>query len=234
MQTLSGLAGRVRYIRRSEGLLPLLRRASTFLLSRLFEYRVYYLSAAHVDDPDSLDEADYMPRIDGCTRRVVRSNEEADRLEAEGFEFRSCAINSRERLDKGAIACCLFIGRELAHIGWAALTPEARDALNEPPVMMDFSQHEAYRGGAWTHPKYRRMRLTLFGLQAGRRMLWDSGVTVVRSAVARRNVPQRTLMGRLTPSFYAEGRYLRVLCWKSWRERPLVTPPSESPAVGPP
>lgn len=36
-----------------------------------------------------LKESDYIPKIDNFTLKIVSSNEEADKLEAEGFEFRS-------------------------------------------------------------------------------------------------------------------------------------------------
>ena len=217
----SDMLARTRRVYRTDGLLSLCRQAGAYLLSRLFDYQTYYLSVARTDDVPDLDDGSFMPRADDFTLKVVRTNEEADELEARGFEFRSSSLDSRERLDKGAIASCLFLGRQLGHIGWAATTREAKDSLHEPPLEMEFSGTEGYRGATWTDPRCRRMRLGIYTMLEGRRLLRDSGVTLVRTAIAKKNVPTQRMMVKFSPIFYGEGRYLRILWWKQWREKPL-------------
>jgi hypothetical protein len=84
-----------------------------------------------------------MPKIDDFALKIVSTNEEADELEAQGLEFRSQVLNARKRLDKGAIAFCIFVGKELANVSWVAMTLEAKNSLGQPPFRVDFSNNEA-------------------------------------------------------------------------------------------
>ncbi len=221
MENAKALLRRARRIKQTEGPWSLLRLAAAYLLSHLFYYQTYYLSVARTDDPAEQNEADFMPRVDDFTVRIVSTNEQADELEAQGFEFRSCALNSRERLSKGAIASCVFVGRELGHVGWAAVTQEAMSTLHELPIRIDFSKNEGYRGATWTDPRYRRMRLGLHGMLVGRRLLRERGVEVVRTAMTKKNAATQSMMVKFKQTFYAEGRYVRLLWWESWKEKPL-------------
>jgi len=221
MESAKALPGRARRIRQTEGLWALLRLAAAYLLSRLFYYQTYYLSVARTDDPAEQNEADFMPRVDDFTVRIVSTNGEADELEAQGLQFRSCGSGAREWLEKGAIACCVFVGRELGNVVWAAVTQEAMSSLHELPIRIDFSKNEGYRGATWTDPRYRRMRLGLHGMLVGPRLLRERGVEVVRTGMTKKNAATRSMMVKFKQTFYAEGRYLRVLWWESWKEKPL-------------
>ncbi|MDY6918486.1 MAG: hypothetical protein SVP26_11230 [Chloroflexota bacterium] len=95
-------------------MLSLFRHAAVFLRSAVFAHEVYYLSKHNLTD-FVFNESTAAPQTTGVRFEMVSSNDEADELEAEGLEFRSCALDSRERLDKGAIASCIFIGREPGH-----------------------------------------------------------------------------------------------------------------------
>ena len=117
MGTLRGLFRRAYHIHRAEGLRALLGRAYRLLVRRYFEYSTYYLYAKPVPRAEEVNGAQPIPGADRVMPRLVSSNEEVDELEAQGFEFRSHVPNARERLDKGAVATCVFVGKELGHIG---------------------------------------------------------------------------------------------------------------------
>ncbi|MGB2853465.1 MAG: hypothetical protein WBC55_03340, partial [Dehalococcoidia bacterium] len=135
---------RAKQIYQAEGLIPLVRRGFAFLGYRLLDYRTYYLYAAPIEESlRVLDQSHTVPNVDDFSVKVVSSNDEADELEAQGFKLRSQASDVGERLDKGAIAFCIFVGRELACIGWVALTQEAMASLDEPPYKVDFANHES-------------------------------------------------------------------------------------------
>ena len=222
MRKLTFLLKRAGQIYQTEGLLPLLRRAVALIIRLFFEYQTYYIYAEYTKDLPELKEADFMPKTDDFIPKVVTSNEQADELEAQGFEFRSTIPNARKRLDSGAIAMCIFVGRELANIGWFAASQQAKDSLGEPPYKVDFGHRESVGGGLWTNPKYRRLGLRVYNRYMYLRLVLDSGIQVRRAAIAKGNLP--TIRSRA--SFYhspcAEGRYLRVLWWRSWKERPLA------------
>jgi hypothetical protein len=169
------------------------------------------------------NEEDVLPKVNDCTLRVVNGNQEAYELEAEGLEFRSYVSNAEERLEKGAIAFCFFVGQELAHIGWVALTQEAKDALGVPPYRVDFSNDEACSDSIWTNPKYRGMKFRTYGTFKRLEFLRAKGIKTKRTAIAKDNVASQKGRAMLSlPGPHAEGRYLRILWWKWWMEKQLT------------
>ena len=221
MYRLTTLFNRARQICQTEGLMSLLRGGYAYLRQRLFQYRTYYLYADPVEYAAPLDKSEAKPKIDDVMAKIVCSNREADELEAQGFEFRSLVPNARQRLDEGALANCIFVGKELAHLGWIALDQRALDTLDEPPYRVDFSNGEAVGTGVWTNPIHRRKGFQTYAGFMFHKVLRENGIVARRSAIDKRNIP--AIRGRSRPDREpcAEGRYLRILWWKSWKERPL-------------
>ena len=225
MNRLKSLFGGAKQIYSTEGLRSLLKRAFAFASSLIFKYQTYCLYMDPIEGLPLPNEVDVLPKVEDWVLKVVGTNREADELEAEGFEFRSKVINSRERLDKGATAFCIFVGRELAHIGWLALTQQAVDSLGGGSLGVRLSDHEAYLSGVWTNPKYRRLGIHKYAYLKRLQFMQANRVHTERSVVDKGNVaPQKSnaLGGMLSfPGPQGEGRYLRVLWWKSWKEKPL-------------
>ncbi len=222
MDSVRFLFERVQQIYQTEGIKPLVSRVFTFILHLFLDYRSYLLYVEYTRDLPEISEADFMPKTNDFTPKVVTSNIEADELEAQGFEFRSTIPNARRRLDRGAIAMCIFVGRELANIGWFAMSQEAKDSLGEPPYRVNFPNKESVGGGLWTNPKYRRMGFRVYNRYMSLRLVLDKGIQVRRSAIAKSNLPAIKSRASFEHKPYAEGRYLKVLWWKSWKERPLT------------
>ena len=223
MDMLTSTLGRARRILRTEGFLALLRSALRLLARGVLQYETYYLYQQPTEHARMMKEADVMPKIPDFTFEVVATNEEADELEASGLEIRSYARNTRQRLDREAVAFCLFVGHELSNISWLATTQAAMDSLNEPPVKVSFSSSEAYRGGIWTNPKYRRMRFSQYSLLKKLEYLDERGIRTSRVVISKRNVTSQEGQMAFAPVKYGEGRYLRVLGARFWRERPVET-----------
>ena len=222
MNRISRLFKRAKLILRTEGLTQLVRRGAFFLAERIVRHEKYYLYEFATGIVEGLNEIGSIPKIDNFTLKIVSSNEEADRLEAEGLEFRSQSVNNSKALEKRAVAFCIFVEQELAHTFWVGMTEEAKRSLNEPPYKVDFSKGEAFTGGAWTSPKYRRVGLAQYvGFQA-RQFLWRSGKGLVRGTVPKVNIASQQSYARLGRRYYAEARYLKILWWKSWKEKPLL------------
>lgn len=124
IHTLSVLFARAKNAFQTNGLTAVLSRGFAFLI---FHYGTYYLYEHTIKEEN---EADFVPRIENFTFKIVSNHREADELAANGFgDFRQHFISARRSLDKGAIAFCVFIGRELAHIGWVAMTEEAKKSI---------------------------------------------------------------------------------------------------------
>lgn len=202
--------------------MPLLRRGLEFVVGRFFQYQACYLREFATEDIRKFNEADFRPKIDNFTLRIISTNQEAAELEAEGLEFRSHVINARQRLDKGAIAFCIFSGRELANMAWLAMTQKAKDSLCEAPFKVDFSNNEGWSGGLWTNPKYRRRGLAEYGTFKRLEFGLGTGIVTNRAAVAKGNIASQRATATFSPKIYAEGRYLKILWWKSCKEKPLT------------
>ncbi len=205
----------------ARGSTSLARRGLAFVRYCLFDYRSYYLYTEPVGPYADLNEADFLPRVDGFTAMIVSSNEEADELEACGLTFRAQIRNARRSLDSGAAASCLFVDKKLAHIGWAAFTREGQKSIGNPPFSVDYSNHEACSGGSWTHPEYRRLGLQRYSRLVLLRFMLQKGIRIKRAATAKNNPAAEEIRREYPLGLWGEGRYLRVLWWKSWKERPL-------------
>jgi hypothetical protein len=224
MRRLTVLLRRLKQILQTEGFLSLVKGAFAFGARHLFEYKTYYLWGNVIEDVRNSNEADFTPTIGDFTFKIVTTNQEADELEGDGLEFRSHINNARERLDNGAVAFCIFIEQELANISWVAMTQKAKDSLNNPPFKVDFSNNEAWSGGAWTNPKYRRKGLQLYNNLMRFKYLLEKEVVVDLGAIERGNVSSQKASTEFGGGIYAEGRHLKILWWKFWKERAL--PPS--------
>lgn len=225
MQKLILLLRRARRLHETEGTAHLAKRALAFLVGLVFEYRVYYVYADRVSEVLGLGESEVMPKVGDLTIAVVCTNREADDLEALGLEFRSYVRNfdARKALDRGATAICIFAGSVLATIGWVALSPGAKDSLGEPPYRVDFSNGEACSAGLWTHPRYRRQGLRAYGRLKRLEFLQRRGVHTRWGAILRGNTVAREGRAWFQPEPRAQARYLRILWWKWWQERPLTS-----------
>lgn len=205
-----------------------------FIAGLFFKYQTFYLIEHTLEQSRHLDERDFLPKTDHFEWKVVATNQEADELEASGLEFRSYAyfFNARKALDNGVIASCIFIGRELAHIGWLAMTQEAMNSLNEPPVRVDFSKKAAYSGGVWTNRKYRKLGLHTYGNLKRNLFLAENGAARMYGQIARRNTASLRVTTKFNPAVYGEGRYLKILWWKSWRQKAADTPAGTADSRG--
>lgn len=232
MSRMTGLFRRARHLYRTEGCAVLAKSSFAFVTDRLLKSQTYTLLEHSPSVIQNMAEDDLMPRLEDFTLKIVTTNAEADELEDKGFEFRSCAFNSRERLDKGAVAFVVFVGHEFGSVAWVAMSQEAVDTLGEPPVKMDFAAGEALTGAVHTNPKYRRMRLNLYmGLHI-RQFLLDHGIAVMRGAVGNANIASLRANDKFSPRVYAEARYLRILWWKHWTEKPLPPDFNMSDVIG--
>ena len=163
-----------------------------------------------------------MPKIQNFTFKTISTNQQADELVAGGFELGSQITMMRRRLDRGAIAFCIFIERELAHIGWVALTEEAKELVDAFPYKVDFSNGEACTGGTWTHPKYRGNGLMVYGYFKRFQFLREKGIRVSRNVVAKSNIKSQMAHAKFGPKIRGEARYLKILWRRFWWEKPLT------------
>ena len=217
---LVSMLNRASDILRREGLTPLIVRGFDFTRRRLFIYGHYYLYEHTLDERN---EADFMPRIKDFTFRIVHNNEEADELAAAtGCDFRRRFVNARKYLDKGAIAFCIFVNGEIAHIGCVALSEEAKKTFDCLPYEVDFSNNEACTGGTETVPEYRSKGLMVYGYFKRFQFLREKGVTISRNAVDVNNIASQRAHAKFDPKAYAKVRYVKLLWWGIRKKTPIA------------
>ena len=136
--------------------------------------------------------------------------------------FRRRFVKASGMLDKGAIAFCIFVKGEIAHIGWIALSEEAHKAVDNLPYKVDFSNNEACTGGVETITRYRGEGLMAYGHFKRFEFLTEKGIVVSRNAVAKSNIASQKAHAKFSPRVYAEASHLRLLWWHFWKEKPFA------------
>jgi RimJ/RimL family protein N-acetyltransferase len=209
---------RMKYIYCHYGWHQLVYLICTFLVQRLFVHGRYYLLARQI--PDKI-EGSYLPRIPEYSSQMVANVAEADQLVARGLDFYSTALNARERLRKGSIACCVLVGTDIVHIGWIALSEEAKNTWNPFPYRVDFQHGEACSGGAVTLPEFEGKGLMTFGLYQRLEFLRKQGIKKSHTITAVNNAASLKVQSKLAFRIYAQVDYIKILRWRYWHETPF-------------
>jgi RimJ/RimL family protein N-acetyltransferase len=215
---LTSIGNRIRTIVDSEGITSLVIKAIKLILGGLFRYEKYY---AYKNIFPEIDEADLMPDVGNFSVYFISSNDEADKLAMELPDFRGYSIYSKKRLDTGAIACCIFVDREFAHVGWIALDRKSQEMITPYPYPVDFANEEACTGGSYTMKKFRGKGLLTYGHYRRMAYLRDKGIETVRDIVDVNNIAVQKVKVKLSHKKYARARYLKVFGFKFWKQTPL-------------
>jgi hypothetical protein len=219
MNYISERINRARYIVKDEGYNSFIKRAISYLSLHLFFNEEYYVREHYCGD---LDESDYLPRISGYTIEIVSTNDEADRLAQKlGADFREQVLNARRRLDAGAVAFCIFIGKDLANIHWQGFSSKAKSSINPQPYFVDFKNHEGCTGGAETPMKFRKMGLMAYSCYHRNNYMKVRGIKMLIGIDATDNIAIYKVQSKFPSRLRARARYIKILWWKSWKEKPL-------------
>jgi len=216
-------------ILRTEGSRSLLRHVKSyggFLVARVVACSRSYL---YVHRLTQRDETPYLPRCDSWEIRVIHSDADADAVAAEGLEdVRKVFVYSPRALRHGAIAFCIYVDRALAHVGWVALTSEAKKWVDRLPYRVDFDAGEACTGGTYTMERFRGRNLMAYGYYLRLEYMRQIGRTLSRNAVLVNNVASQNVHARFEPEIHSTGRFIKLLRWNLWKETPLPGGPVRS------
>jgi GNAT superfamily N-acetyltransferase len=199
---------------RKEGLFPSLailqQDVLNFLANYIFHFSNYYLYEHTVKERDGTD---FLPKVQSFDFHIISSNQEADELARGGVDFRDYFPTSRQTLDRGGVAFCIFICGEFAHGGWVALTEDAKMAFDRVPYRVDFSNNEACTGGTLTLPKFQGKGLMKYCYFKRFEFLREKGIKISRNAVKADNIISQRVHAKFGPK-RREICYLRLLNWK--------------------
>ena len=165
-------------------------------------------------------ETRFGPWPDGFDECFVEGNEAADRVSAERCDFRDIVPHARRALDCGAVAFCLYHGRDVAHVGWLATSQAARRALDPLGFELRFDRGEAWTGAVYTVPRFRSRGLLTYSIVRRFDYLRDAGFSSSKFAVETSNVTSHRVQLRFEPRIYAIGHLFKLFSWRRWSESP--------------
>lgn len=212
------LFNRAREIYQKERFFETIRRICTFIIWVIScESRVFYVYSQTLREGS---DTDHIPKIESVTHRIVETVQQLDELSKEGFDLSLLDINqSRHRLERGAILSLVFVDHELGNQGWLALTKEAKKSFNRYNYRVDFTNHEACSGGAWTNPKYRRHGLHDYASYEIKQFLIAKGAIRSRSIVLSNNIAGQRSTVKAGAKLVAEADYVRIFGLQFWKEK---------------
>ncbi len=187
------------------------------LQRHVIDWRRYYLYELRLADYSCVQDVRLPDGYDEC---LVDSNEAADLAVAGRCDFRRVMPWTRRALACGAVVVCLYCGREVAHVGSAATSPEARQRVDGLPFQVRFESGEALLGAAYTMPRFRNGGLLTYSTLRRFDYLRDTGFHTCRVAVMTGNVASNHVQMRLRGRMYAIGRVSKFFGWQRWSERP--------------
>ena len=223
MFNLKSITDRIKAIVDKEGFASLFKRASMYLIHKIIIYENYYLMENSLKDLKE-DPDDFVPNLPNLSHRFVKTNQEANQVACEFCEFRSYSLNAYDRLDKGAMAFCIFIGTDLAYICWTAMTEEAKKTVTDFPYKINFNGKNVFAGSEFTSPKYRRKGLSIHGRLLQDRFLKEIGINKKYGELKKNDLIAMKAKTESRYKIYADCRYLKILGLKLWKETQISPP----------
>jgi hypothetical protein len=224
MVQFKGLWSSARNFRQKHGFWALVRIGAVLAISPVFALERFYLVERAVktvygpaDPPQNANTKDF-------AFFVVSSNEEADKLEKEGYVFRSIHTiwnegegSYKRWLNRGAVALCTFVGKEFGAINWVIMSPEVQERITYP-VKVDYANHEVITRGYWVNPRFRGQGLITYTVLNRDIFLTKAGVKVTKGPVGYANKTGYGLSHSLGSRIYGKARLIRILGVKFWKE----------------
>jgi hypothetical protein len=207
---------RATYVLKYEGWYAFFRQGFSYISSLLLSYGnyfVYQFDFGQRELPIIELKAEYF-------FASITSLADFENLLAQGYSFGNREF--RKRLDKGAVAFCVFVDRVLAAECWIATIPRAKKVVDPLPFYVDFDNREACTGVRFTNPKFRRNGFSVFTHLARLAYLKEHGFTKAKASVNVKNIVSQATNEKYFGKKVSKGRYIRILGWHYWKEKSLV------------
>lgn len=219
----SGLS-RVREIQKEEGFLEVVKHCTLFFISPIYKRHMFYLRVKPVKADESLVDSHMKIDVRDLQSAMVTSNQEAEKLEKDGYKFRSyptdwnLGLTTYTRwLDEGMIAFCIFLAKDLAAINWVIRSAKTQKRVSLP-LKIDYSKGEGFARGTWVNPKYRGLGLMRYLFYNRDRCLLSLGIKYLRTADDYNNKNASGAANVLGYTNYGRARLVRIFWWKFWKE----------------
>lgn len=204
-------------ILRQDGLICLVKRASLFLVRLLFSCQIYYIYEKTINETN---ENKFIPKMQDFTLNIISNPDQVKELKAKGFDINLDigAEEAKRRLNEGAILFCVFLGLELAHTSWVAITSKAK--MDPLPLAIDY-QNEAYIENCVTVPQYRGLGLYPYTLCQLLQFLRAKDKTKAKIATLKANTSSIRGITKAGFEIWGSKRLFKILLWKFWKEKQI-------------
>lgn len=224
------LLGRAKNIWQEEGVVSLIKRAFLFLIG----YQSCYVYEKDLNEPSN---ADFTPRIQDFTLKLISAPQQIGELVAEGFDFSSAPnivnfnperkvneisvenFNVKARLDQGGgVLFCGFVDKALVHTNWIAMSKKA----NMDPYLIKVDwRNEATMGPSNTNPEYRGLGIKTHVRSQMYQFLKEKARAKGRGTFDKRNIAQHKSEAKLGSKIVGEGRRFKILFWRFCTVKPI-------------
>ena len=156
-------------------------------------------------------------KVDNLRLRLITYPEELDQLLAKGFNFSPYEMSiqqCKERLSRGAIFFCAFVGKELAHGSWIGMSRRSHGDFYAFP--MDYG-HTACIGGTMTVPKYRRKGINVYVYSEIFRYIREKGLSKAVLEIHKDTIAAQSSQAKLGSYVWGTGHHLRLLLLFNFR-----------------
>lgn len=208
-------------ILRTSGLKAFVRRGLRFAANFVFMYQKFYVYRIKTD----VSPIASMP--EGIEFKLLEKTEDYTALVKAGYILDPFVVSGDYRLKHGARCLCFFQQKTLRDIGWFSTDQPSKDSLTDIPCRVAFDRGEAYLGKVernkkFTRPVYAAVTMHRRALDMLRQMGFSEGLFIV---LQNNLVHQFGLAKRADARPGAEARYLKILWWRWWWEKPLDAQP---------
>lgn len=195
---------RGKQILHEEGFLSLFKRLS-------FTYKTVYIYENTLHGPS------IACKVTNLTLRIIGCPEDFDKLLAASFDFSSYEMSiqqCKERLSRGAIFFCAFVGKELAHGSWVGTGRRSHGDFYTFPI--DYG-HKACIGGTMTTPKYRRRGINVYVYSEMFQYIREKGLSKAVLEVRKDNIAAQSSQAKLSSYVWGTGHRLSLLLLFNFR-----------------
>jgi len=208
---------RIKQITKDKGFTTLFSSMLKFIGQSIYQHDKYYIVELSLEG-EKIDPTSFLPDIPDINYRYIKTNREADELTKQYGDFRKYQLTARSRLNRGAIAFCLYSRTEPVYINWMANNHPAKQIFDPVPFKIDFNDG-AVCISEYTIPEYRKKGLKIYGCLLRYRHLQETGVKKVTGSVYADNTASLRVCEKLGCTITGMGYYTRLMWWWFWREK---------------
>ncbi|HAG08567.1 MAG TPA: hypothetical protein DCK87_03245, partial [Desulfotomaculum sp.] len=193
-----------------------LSQVFSFLCSFFYSRGNYYI----YEKPLTKNEKyQFNTKLQNAVIKIISTPEEFEQLVSNGYDFKMMLF--KPKLEKGALAFCAFINKELAHVTWVALNKKTKKEIDYLPFKVAFQNKEACSGASFTNPKFRGKGLLSYIYAVIFPYLAQRGIDKDKYTIKVNNIPSQKAMNKFNHVIIGKGHYLKILWWEFWKEEPV-------------